>query len=566
MDETQELTPALERVTASLAATQRKRLEVEAELQAAQAAIASVKTQSSSLEQSLHELQDQLSATLRVKAQEDVALSELAASKEKAIQELAGLRRSIQSALDEKESTIRAIDSAGIDMRNQLAQLQEDVTRAAADAKSAVGDVERVHNQLMMLRKTADAVDEELGRIETKGKKIAEVVGEFESHVQAASTGLETIAARRAEADKAAGRLKVLGDQIETQRMQAQASSDALAELLQRRQQQSQTLEKQLAAISQLIQADATPAVPETERTKASVPNAQATQAQAQSSPAGVTQPTPVQATAQPVAAPPPQPAPNVSAPAQAAAPVRETPEAAVAHPAPNGSVAAKAAASTASPPSKNGRPFPQTSDLIQLLAAEQLISADEATRANEVLNTGEVDKIVRSLWSRAMGGPAPAAHRLLIAEALSEAGDVKAATTFFNQVLSTKNLDPLMAYLVAVYLFDLDKPEEALKIGKLLARAKMGKVLSRNIDALYLRDGGKYEEAQQRLSEALGTPGFPRSHYHETLFNIARLHEEKGELGQALSWYEKLSATNPGYRDIENHIRRTRPVASAAS
>src|SRR6516165_9826957 len=82
MDQT-ELTPALERVAASVVETHRKRQQLEEELKAAAAAVASLHSQSSSLEASIVTLRDALEHAVRLKAQEDAALQSLALSRQR---------------------------------------------------------------------------------------------------------------------------------------------------------------------------------------------------------------------------------------------------------------------------------------------------------------------------------------------------------------------------------------------------------------------------------------------------------------------------------------------------
>ncbi|MDQ6781338.1 MAG: hypothetical protein M3Z37_09345, partial [Candidatus Eremiobacteraeota bacterium] len=308
-----------------------------------------------------------------------------------------------------------------------------------------------------------------------------------------------------------------------------EAAAESMRQVIASRRQQTKAISEQMQAITALI----TPAQPNGHAAKAT-PAPERTAAPPSAPQAGAAPPSAPQAAAAPPRVP--------QAPAVEAASAR-APE----------TVANGAAPVT---PGVAGRAsFPRTTGAVRLLGSENFLGAEEAARIIALLDEGEVNKVVRSLWSRAVGGTTPGVYRLIIADALNESGDFKAAMTFYNQALATRHLDPFLTYLVAASLFTAAKSEDALKLGKLLAREKSGKVLSRNIEAIYYMRSGKLDEAERRLTEALATPGVPRAHHNETLYNMALLQQKKGDTAASVTWTDKLRAADPAYRQSEVHM-----------
>jgi tetratricopeptide (TPR) repeat protein len=217
-----------------------------------------------------------------------------------------------------------------------------------------------------------------------------------------------------------------------------------------------------------------------------------------------------------------------------------------------------------AAPPSEVASPaqirepseqFHHTLGTLGLLASLGALSANEAESAAALLQSRDVDKLVRSMWARAMAGPSPGHFRLIIGQVLCESGDAKAALTFFNKALEGRQVDPFTTYLVAVALLRMKRYVEVLKIAQGLSRPRIGKMLGNNIEALHLQSNGRVDEAEKKLVEALALIGYPKLHYDETLYNLGRLAENRGDMKTAIGWYEKLAASDPSYRNIALYI-----------
>lgn len=103
-----ELTPALERVAASVIETQRRRQLLQDELAVATEAIASLQEQSVSLESSVLDLRRQLEETLQAKLREDDALEELATKRAEAFAQMEDLLAHVDAFAGE-ENARRAV-------------------------------------------------------------------------------------------------------------------------------------------------------------------------------------------------------------------------------------------------------------------------------------------------------------------------------------------------------------------------------------------------------------------------------------------------------------------------
>ncbi len=74
------------------------------------------------------------------------------------------------------------------------------------------------------------------------------------------------------------------------------------------------------------------------------------------------------------------------------------------------------------------------------------------------------------------------------------------------------------------------------------------------------LRGQGDVEAAEARFSKALEIEGHPDGQYHEALYQLADLHESKGDpesLGLALWSWEELQTGDPNYGDVAKRVAR---------
>lgn len=227
----------------------------------------------------------------------------------------------------------------------------------------------------------------------------------------------------------------------------------------------------------------------------------------------------------------------------------------------PNGS-ASKPPVSTKAEVKPNGVArdrFERTIALLDFLAAQGLLTPPECDQAAQLLHDGGVDKLVRSWWSRAMASSTPGYYRIALGQALFESGDSKGALTFFNRAMEGPRVDPFITYLVALALLDMTRYVDVLRIAQGLSRSKQGRTLAANIEGLHMAAGGRFDEAESKLTQALGMQGQPKLHYNETLYNLGRTAVSRGDTVGASGWFSKLNDIDPTYRDVALQIERHR-------
>ncbi|MDQ6766655.1 MAG: hypothetical protein M3Z41_02495 [Candidatus Eremiobacteraeota bacterium] len=486
-----ELTPALERVAASVVETHRKRQQVEEDLKAATAAVASLHTQSSSLEASVLDLRRELEKALLVRAHEDAALAQLVAKRHAAVEQLAAIGRDVENFLAEKERTAAEIAAQGDAARARVKGVEADVAAVKTSLAAFGNDANALRARLTGVRQSADAVEGKLGEVQSKVRDLDGAVDGMAAKVCTIADALANADGDRQRILAASDEMRAVRAALETRRSEALTAAAETEKLLSEKETQTAALAQQIERLSQL------------------------------SSNIGQTTTTPV--------------------PSAAKGPLERR----SAH---------------------NGEhKFATTVELIGILVPLGFIGHDEAAIVLEVLREGDVDKFVRSLWSRAMGGPLPGPYRLIIGSALNEAGDLKGAMTFFNKALEGRQVDPFMTYLVAGALLRMKRYVDVLRIAQALGRAKNGKVLSRNIEALHLWGTGRLDEAEKKLAEGLTIPAHPRLHYNETMYNLARLAESRGNEPAAAAWFEKLAAADASYRDVALHMDSLKTEAHSA-
>jgi len=488
-----ELTPALERVAASVVETNRKRQQVEEELKAAAAAVASLHSQSSSLESSVQALRTELEQALRVKAQEDASLTSLADKQQAAADRLSAIAREVETFLADQQRLNAEITTQAQTTRARLQSIEGDVAALKTSLGGVTSEAALARQRLNETLERITATGAQIGDAESKTRELNAAVDGVAAKICAIADDLEQSDRERKKLMTTADELRAVSAALETRRAEAQSATQETQGLLAQRAKQSQLLSQQIDRLSQLT------------------------------------------------AGPGP-----VVAPAEG---VRD------------GAVRIEAGATTAP---EVGRST-QTADVIGLLAASGLLSREEAQPVLDQLADGDVDRFVRSLWSRAMGGPQPAPYRIIIGTALGESGDHKGAVTFFNKALEGRNVDPMATYLVALELLRMKRYVDVLRLSQALGHTKNGKTLSRNIEALHLAASGRPEEAEQKLAEALGMPGQPRSHYSETMHNLTVLARRRGDTTTAAMWQEKLTGADPTYRNIALHMQPAQVEAGPA-
>jgi len=219
-----------------------------------------------------------------------------------------------------------------------------------------------------------------------------------------------------------------------------------------------------------------------------------------------------------------------------------------------NGSPAAVPATNGAHPGEPSGR-FSDALRSIELLALERLISREEADRIASALRSDDGERALRETWALTSGAVMPSAHRLVFGEVLRRMGDVKAAIIYYEQAASAKNAAPVIRYLASLAYLNMDLLDRSSYVAQLLARDRGGKLLSRILEALRSEQTGNADAGTRSLSEATTLRGFPKWEYDEAYFQLGGMFERRNNIDEAVSAYEKVSASAP-YADIVERVR----------
>ena len=493
MDQT-ELTPALERVAASVVETHRKRQQVEEELKAAAAAVASLHSQSSALEASIVALRGELEQAVALKSQDDATLQELADKQRSAIERLATVARDVETALADQHRVAASIASQTEAAWTQVRAVQGEVATVKTSLSTLSGDASSLKTRLGELVKAADGVSGQVTEIESKARELDTAVDGIAAKVCVVADRLEKADRQRQAITETSEELKKTSAALEARRADVQDANRETDALLEARALQTSSLSREIERLAQLNLATAPSTATQNSATTPQAPS-----------------------------------------------------DANRAYEAHREAMAAR--------PDGHVTTLTQTKELVQLLATLTFMSRDEGGMTLDLIAENDVDKVVRSLWSRAMGGPHPTPYRLIIGSALAESGDHKGAVTFFNKALEGRNVDPMMTYLVALALLRMRRYVDVLRLAQALSKTKNGKALGRNIEGLHLAASGRMQEAEAKLAEALTLPAQPRMHYSESMYNLAQLAKARGADDVAVTWLERLAVSDPGYRDPAAHM-----------
>jgi tetratricopeptide (TPR) repeat protein len=500
-----QLTPALERVTASVMEAHRRRQEVEEQLASAAAAVASLQQQSASFETSVLELRKQLEATLEAKAKEEQALEQVSAKRAETLLQIDELTENIKSLRGETDQAERSLETRIKSVRSTVGAIEEDVRAVKSQFGKVGSETEALRETIGRIRQSSETALNQLAEVDSKAKDLNAATDSIAARLCTLTAAVDQLQKDKSQIGAAADELQSLSAKLSAHKTQAETAVTVVDKLAKERERTASAIAEQLAKIDELCAAAPAPVAP------------------APASPASA-----------------PSGSPNGASSAEAASSFQTSQ--------PNGS-----------PPTapSNAVSYAATQALIELLSVQGLLASGEAANGTQLLKDGGVDKLVRAWWSRAMASPAPGYYRLVLGQALAESGDSKGALTFFNRAMEGKQTDPFITYLVARALLDMKRYVDVLRIAQGLSRSKLGKALAANIEALHLAGSRRYDEAETKLAQALAIPGLAKVQYGETLFNLARLAEAKGDVRAAAAWYERLYSVDPTYRGVANHIER---------
>ena len=243
----------LDSVTKSVAETDRRRALVEEDLNQAQTVVESLKARSISLRESVLDLQRQLDATKKAKAEEDAALSQTAEQRRHAIEEL----KSLTALVDElRIASERHASAIGVNLDGARAQLDvvgASVAKATSEAGSVEGTLAQLRQRIAAARSHADALEGQLTTVGETTASVVAVANATHGHLEEARAALDIAIGRKRETDAACKTLETIGTTLHAKIGEAVAAMNAMDGMMAEQDQQSSALAAHVAAVGKLV-------------------------------------------------------------------------------------------------------------------------------------------------------------------------------------------------------------------------------------------------------------------------------------------------------------------------
>jgi hypothetical protein len=243
----------LESVTKSVAETDRRRVLVEEELNQAQSVVESLKAHSMSLRDSVLDLQRQLDATKKEKAEEDAALRQIADKRRRAIEELQSLTTLVDELRVASERQAAAIGVNLDSAKTQLDAAETSVAKATTEAGSVEGTLGQLRKNIAGARGHADALERQLSTVEETTSSVTAVANETHGHLEEARAALDIAIGRKRETDAACKALESIGTTLHEKTREAVAAMNAMDALMTEQKRQTAELGDRVAAVEKLV-------------------------------------------------------------------------------------------------------------------------------------------------------------------------------------------------------------------------------------------------------------------------------------------------------------------------
>ncbi|HKW44459.1 MAG TPA: hypothetical protein VJN22_02315, partial [Candidatus Eremiobacteraceae bacterium] len=255
MDTTQhsETIVDLESVTKSVAETDRRRALVDEELNQARSVVESLKAHSLSLRDSVLDLQRQLDATKKAKAEEDAELRQIAENRKRAIEELKSLTALVDELRIASEQHAAAIGNNLDSARAQLDVVEGTVTKATSEAGAVEGTLGQLRDNIAGARSHADALEHQLSTVEETTASVKAVAEETRGHLAEARAALDVAIGRKRETDTACKTLESIGKTLHVKTAEAVAAMNAMNGLMSEHGKQTAALAAKVEAVGKLV-------------------------------------------------------------------------------------------------------------------------------------------------------------------------------------------------------------------------------------------------------------------------------------------------------------------------
>ena len=534
----------LAQVTAAVAEAYKSRLAIEEQIKAAQATLESVTQARAGADQELNAIKAQLDNVAKARASEEASLAALNAKLEHTRQGLAAvetLQEAVKQADEQRASVAKSLEQVRVD----AAGVKQAAEKAKTDAAAVGKALTDVAASFGALRKEAEAAKAVLDSAKSQADKAkadavaAEaVVSQTRAKLEAAQSQteaaekriIEAAAHANAVASDASASLSGIAD------VEATIGATAAAQ---------KNIEDAVAQMRSLAAA-LTERRKQTEAALAQIPGlgeeqvAGLSEADIAKLEAGLAAAIEKAATAARQAPPTPPPA---AAPASAAAPAPAAASAA--------GVGKNNGAGAAVPPAKAGKAEAPKAEPAKAEAAKAEPAKAEAVKAGAAKAEPAKAEAAKTEPVKAEAKPEPKPEPKV--EAAAKADDNSPKGVFARGLAA----------------LDANKPNDAMKLFESIQSNPEYAVLAQTAIGRCHAQLGQVDEAVQRYSKALETPGHPEEQYHEALYFMSAAHESRDdeESRELAIWaLEEVAAANPGYRDVATRIEALKAKAAKAA
>jgi tetratricopeptide (TPR) repeat protein len=178
----------------------------------------------------------------------------------------------------------------------------------------------------------------------------------------------------------------------------------------------------------------------------------------------------------------------------------------------------------------------------------------------DDFIAAGKFSEAAQRAQNEANAQPKPAEYLVDVGSKLRSSGHLEDAAKLFASARDRDQNSSRARYELGGTLADMGRLDEALGLLQSVEADPEFAVLSQVAIGKCLRRQGDLEAAESRLSKALEIEGRPDEDYHQALYELADLHESKGDpdsLGLALWSYEELQTGNPNYGDVAQRVAK---------
>jgi thioredoxin-like negative regulator of GroEL len=233
-----------------------------------------------------------------------------------------------------------------------------------------------------------------------------------------------------------------------------------------------------------------------------------------------------------------------------------EAPKAAIA---PAKSAPAQAASAPAAAPAVTAAPAARPAAVAPPAPPRQT-SATPLASVDALIAAGKFSEAVQRAQTDANAKPKPADYLVDVGLQVRKAGRSQDAVSLFSSARDRDQHNSRARYELGRTLSEMGRADQALAALQTLEADPEYAVLGNVAIGKCLRVQGDLEAAEARFSKALEIEGHPDGHYHEALYQLADLHESKGDpesLGLALWSWEELQTGDPNYGDVATRVAK---------